>query len=120
MEIFFVLLIMVILLLLKGFFSGSEIAMVNSDKVKLHHMATQGHKGAKLLLKLFKTPDILLGTTLVGTNIATVLLTTLGTVLMMRWFGKRGDLNLSLSIVRMVASSKRPAECMIPFKGGIF
>jgi Mg2+/Co2+ transporter CorB len=28
---------MVVLLLLKGFFSGSEIALVNSDKFKMHH-----------------------------------------------------------------------------------
>lgn len=35
----FELLLMVIFLLLKGFFSGSEIAMVNSDKLKLRHQA---------------------------------------------------------------------------------
>ena len=92
MEILLVLLAMVILLLFKGFFSGSEIALVNSDKIRLHHKASQGHNGAKLILKLFKTPDVILGTTLVGTNISTVVLTTLGTLLMIRYFGERGDL----------------------------
>ncbi len=92
MEIFFTLLFMVILLLLKGFFSGSEIALVNSDKIHLHHKANQGHNGAKLILQMFKTPDVVLGTTLVGTNIVTVLLTTLGTILMIRFFGAHGDL----------------------------
>ena len=29
--------IILLFLLLKGFFSGSEIAMVNSDKLKLRH-----------------------------------------------------------------------------------
>ena len=85
-------LIMLFLLLLKGFFSGSEIALVNSDKIKMHHKAKQGHKGAQLALKMFHTPDVLLGTTLVGTNIATVLLVTLGTLLMIEHFGDRGDL----------------------------
>ncbi len=92
MDIFYVLLAMVILLLLKGFFSGSEIALVNSDKIHLHHKANQGHNGAKLILKMFKRPDVMLGTTLVGTNIATVILTTLGTLLMIRFFGKHGDI----------------------------
>ncbi|MGD8714867.1 MAG: hemolysin family protein [Desulfobacterales bacterium] len=92
MEILFILLAMVILLLLKGFFSGSEIALVNSDKIRLHHKANQGHNGAKLILKLFKTPGVILGTTLVGTNISTVVLTTLGTLLMIRYFGEQGDL----------------------------
>jgi CBS domain containing-hemolysin-like protein len=83
---------MVVLLFLKGFFSGSEIALVNSDKFKMHHKANQGHRGAQLVLKLFETPDVLLGTTLVGTNISTIILTTLGTMLMIRSFGQLGDL----------------------------
>ncbi len=79
------------LLLLKGFFSGSEIALVNADKLKLHHKARQGHKGAKLVLDLFQTPDVLLGTTLVGTNISTVALTTLGTLTLIQSFGQNGE-----------------------------
>ena len=92
MEFLIILLVMVILLLLKGFFSGSEIALVNSDKLKMHHKANQGNRGAQLVLKLFQTPDVLLGTTLVGTNISTIILTTLGTMLMIRSFGQLGDL----------------------------
>ena len=92
MDLLIILLVMVVLLLLKGFFSGSEIALVNSDKLKMHHKAKQGNRGAQLVLKLFETPDVLLGTTLVGTNIATVVLTTLGTMLMIRSFGQLGDL----------------------------
>jgi len=92
MDILLILLVMMVLLLLKGFFSGSEIALVNSDKLKMHHRAKQGNRGAKLVLRLFETPDVLLGTTLVGTNIATIILTTLGTMLMIRSFGQLGDL----------------------------
>jgi CBS domain containing-hemolysin-like protein len=92
MDLLIIFLTMVVLLLLKGFFSGSEIALVNSDKLKMHHKAKQGNRGAQLVLKLFETPDVLLGTTLVGTNIATVILTTLGTLLMIRTFGQLGDL----------------------------
>ena len=86
------LLAMLALLLIKGFFSGSEIALVSSDKIKLRHQARMGNKGAQAVLKLFKTPDILLGTTLVGTNIATVALTTLGTLLMVDYFGSEADI----------------------------
>ena len=85
-------LVIIILLLLKGFFSGSEIALVNSDKVKLTAKANQGNRGAIEVLKLFKTPDVMLGTTLVGTNVATVALTSLGTMLFIDAFGARGDL----------------------------
>ena len=92
MELLIIIVVMVLLLLLKGFFSGSEIALVNADKFKLRHKANQGNRGAQLVLKLFETPDVLLGTTLVGTNIATIILTTLGTMLMISSFGQLGDL----------------------------
>jgi len=92
LELLSILFMIVLFLVLKGFFSGSEIALVNADKIKLRHKARQGNKGAKMALKMFETPHVILGTTLVGTNIATVVLTTLGASLMMGYFGKAGDL----------------------------
>jgi putative hemolysin len=92
MELIWILLSMFGLLLLKGFFSGSEIALVNADKLKLRARSNQGHRGSKLVLQLFETPDVLLGTTLVGTNISTVILTTLGALAMISYFGPQGDL----------------------------
>ncbi len=92
MSIALMILLVIVLLLLKGFFSGSEIALVNCDKVKMNARANQGHKGSKEVLRLFKTPDVMLGTTLVGTNIATVALTTLGTLLFIQAFGPGGEL----------------------------
>jgi putative hemolysin len=44
---------MLVLLLLQGFFSGSEIALVNADKLKLRHRARQRHAGARLVIKQF-------------------------------------------------------------------
>lgn len=85
-------LLIVIFLMLKGFFSGTEIAMVNSDKLKLKHQAKMGDRGAKLVLQMFKTPDVILGTTLVGTNLATVTISTLGALIFIDLFGASGDL----------------------------
>ena len=92
MDSLLILLIMVPLMLLQGFFSGSEIALVNADKFKMKHRASRGHKGAQLFLRMFQRPEVILGTTLVGTNISIVALTTLGTLLMIRLFGEYGDL----------------------------
>ena len=72
MELFLLLLAMIILLLLEGFFSGSEIALVHADKIRLHARANQGHRGSMLVVEMFRRPDILLTTTLVGTNISVV------------------------------------------------
>jgi CBS domain containing-hemolysin-like protein len=86
-------LFMLLLLFLKGFFSGSEIALVNADKLHLTHRAKHGHRGSQLVLRLFRTPELLLTTTLVGTNLMTVTLSTVGALLMFRLFGEEyGDL----------------------------
>lgn len=92
MDLAFELILIAFFLLLKGFFSGSEIAMVNSDKLKMRHQSKLGNKGAGLVLKLFKTPDVILGTTLVGTNVATVTISTLGALIFIDLFGASGDL----------------------------
>ena len=97
-----IILLIVLLLLLKGFFSGSEIALVNSDKVKLSARANQGDNGAKKVLALYKEPDVLLGTTLVGSNIATVSLTTLGTILFIELFGSNGDFYAFLALTPLL------------------
>ena len=91
MDILLTLLLMIALLILKGFFSGSEIAMVNADKVKLNALAGKGHKGSRMVLEEFRSPEMLLGTTLVGTNIATIVLTTVGTLLAIRLVGDSGE-----------------------------
>ena len=92
MDIVLIILAMVVLLLLQGFFSGSEIALVHADRLKLHHLANKGNRGAARVLKMFRKPEILLGTTLVGTNVSVVALTTLGTILMIHFFGEHGDI----------------------------
>ena len=80
------------LLLLKGFFSGSEIALVSTDRIRLRHRAAQGQSGAKLAERLLQDPTRLLTTTLLGTNISSIALTTVGTLLMVSLFGGSGEL----------------------------
>lgn len=91
-DLLWVVPVMLVLLLLKGFFSGSEIALVHADKIQLGHAAKQGRRGARLVIEMFRRPERLLTTTLVGTNVATVTLTTLGTLAMIHAFGEAGDL----------------------------
>ncbi len=84
--------VMVVLLLAKGFFSGSELALVSSDKLKLKTKAARGNKNAALLLKLYQHPESLLTTTLIGTNVSTMTLTVLGTATMIQLFGSGAEI----------------------------
>ena len=83
---------MLVLLLVKGFFSGSEIAIVSADRVKLRAKAAGGSSGARLALKLLGDPARLLTTTLLGTNISSTALTTVGTILIVGIVGGDGEL----------------------------
>lgn len=80
-----------VLLILKGFFSGAEIALVNADRMHLQHIARGGHRGARLALRLLESPERLLSTTLIGTNIATVTLVAIGTGMAIDLAGPGGD-----------------------------
>ena len=85
--------LMIVLLLLKGFFSGSEIALVNADRLHLRHRARNGERGAELALASLARPERLLATTLVGGNLSTIALTTVGTFFMIAQLGDQmGDL----------------------------
>lgn len=62
----------VVCVCVEAFFSGSEIAMVSTDRAALRNRATSGDRGALLAEGLLSRPEVLLTTTLVGTNLATV------------------------------------------------
>jgi len=83
--------VMIVCLLLEGFFSGSEIGVVSADRVKLRHDAAKGSRGARLALAMLDKPEWLLSTTLVGTNISVVTNTTMVTALMIELFGETGS-----------------------------
>jgi putative hemolysin len=91
MDIITTLAIIVLCLLLEGFFSGSEIGVISADQMKLRHAAAKGSKGAKLALSMLQKPEWLLSTTLVGTNISVVTNTTMVTALMIHLFGEQGS-----------------------------
>ncbi|MEW6672107.1 MAG: hemolysin family protein [Thermodesulfobacteriota bacterium] len=85
------LIIMLICLLLEGFFSGSEIALISADQMKLRHDAAKGSRGARLALRMLKKPEWLLSTTLVGTNVSVVANTTLAAGLAISLFGEQNS-----------------------------
>ncbi len=91
-----IILIIVFCLLAEGFFSGSEIAIVSISKIKLNHMAKNGSKAAQLVQNMLKRPTRLLSTTLLGTNVCTVVATALATSLLTTRYIRNADLYATL------------------------
>jgi CBS domain containing-hemolysin-like protein len=80
----FVVMIAVICLAIEGFFSGAEIAMVSASRSKLRAKVSQGSKAAKLAETYLDSPQLLLSTTLLGTNLATVTFSVTVTVFLLQ------------------------------------
>lgn len=70
------------LLVLSGFFSGSETAIIGSERITLSNLAKNGSRSARLVLKLLDDPKTLLGTILVGNNLVNVAAAAVGAVLL--------------------------------------
>jgi putative hemolysin len=73
--------ILVALIILSAFFSGSETALIGSGRIKLNHMAEKGSRGARRALALLRDPGDLLATILVGNNLVNVMAAAVATVL---------------------------------------
>jgi CBS domain containing-hemolysin-like protein len=65
--------IVVLTLILSGFFSGLEIAFLSANKLRIELHANKGKHWAKLCSKYLKSPSKFISTILVGNNIALVI-----------------------------------------------
>ncbi len=87
-----VLLVFLPLLVLEGFFSAAEISLISANYRRLTHRAEEGHRGARMALRLLKRPERMVATCLVGSNLAEISNTILVTALLIQWFGSWGEL----------------------------
>lgn len=62
-----------------AFFAGIETGVISMNRLRLLHRARLGSRNAKLISGYLREPDRLLGTTLVGCNLMSVILSTLAT-----------------------------------------
>jgi Mg2+/Co2+ transporter CorB len=81
-------LFLLLLIMLSGFFSGSETALMTLNRYRLRHKAEQGHKGAILARSLLDRPDRLIGLILLGNNFVNILASSLATVIALRIGGE--------------------------------
>ena len=79
-----------VLIILSGFFSGSETALVSLNRYRLKHMVNSGHKGAQMASSLLSRPDRLFGLILIFNNFVNILASAIATVIGLRLFGETG------------------------------
>jgi len=73
--------LVVIGILLTGFFAGAETAFISSDKAQLRAASRRGDRRATMAVKLLSHPERLLSATLVASNLATVAAASVATLI---------------------------------------
>ncbi|HBB84307.1 MAG TPA: hypothetical protein DC031_13800 [Sulfitobacter sp.] len=82
--------IILFLLVLSGFFSGSETALTAASRGKLRAQADKGSSGAIRALKITEDNERLIGSVLLGNNLVNILAASMATALFTRLFGESG------------------------------
>ena len=77
-------LLLTLCILVVGFFAGIETAAISSNRVRLTTAARGGDRRARVALRLLETPDRLITTCLVGTNLGVVGASFIATTLTVR------------------------------------
>jgi putative hemolysin len=91
MDMIYIIIIF-IAILAEAFFSGSEIAIISLNRIRLRILAEAKEKKAVIVQAMLQNPGRLLATTLVGTNIAVVISTSFCTRLLYNKYGNNAEL----------------------------
>ncbi|MFN3644083.1 MAG: HlyC/CorC family transporter [Gemmobacter sp.] len=90
------------LLVLSGFFSGSETALTAASRAKLRGQADRGSAGARTALEVTEDSEKMIGAILLGNNVVNILAASLATALLTRVFGDGGVALATLAMTLLV------------------
>lgn len=102
--------LLLLLIVLSAFFSGSETAMMAVNRYRLRHLAKGNHRSAQVAEKLLQQPDKLLGTILIGNTLANIFASSVATLIALRLWGDVGIAlaTLVLTLVILIFSEATP------------
>ena len=82
--------ILVVLILLSAFFSGTETALMSVNRYRLRHLAREGSTAARAAEKLLERPDRLIGMILICNNSVNSAAAAIVTVIALSLWGEAG------------------------------
>jgi Mg2+/Co2+ transporter CorB len=80
----------ILLLALSGFFSGSETALTAASRARMHQLEENGDAKAARVNRLLADRESLIGTILLGNNLVNILASVLATSVFTAWLGQGG------------------------------
>jgi len=98
MSVELAVIVLAVCILFEAFFSGSEIALISADKVKLRHRGESGGRTGRAILGFLEDPGELISTALVGTSVCVVLSSVVATLAFVPRFPREAEL-FSLAVM---------------------
>ncbi|MEI6414899.1 MAG: HlyC/CorC family transporter [Pseudomonadota bacterium] len=109
-DIGLLLALLVVLLVLSGFFSASETGLMTLNRYRLRHLAERGHPRAREVEALLKRTDRLIGLILLGNTFFNIAASSLATLIALRLWGE-GSIAITtgvLTVVTLIVSEVAP------------
>jgi Mg2+/Co2+ transporter CorB len=102
--------LIIVLLVLSAFFSGTETALMSLNRYRLRHLARSGNRAARVAERLLQRPDRLIGLILLGNNAVNLTAAALVTILAQRLGGQGAILagTFMLTIVVLIFGEVAP------------
>lgn len=86
----YMIILLVVLLGLSAFFSGSETALMAISRLRLRHLAVTKPRRAGMVERILKKPEKLIGAILLGNNLVNVAMSAIATAMAISIWGDRG------------------------------
>ena len=101
-AIWLTLLAIILLMIISGYFSGSETALTAASRGRMHQLEKNGNRNAGIVARLMQTQERLIGAILLGNNLVNILSSALATSLFIRLFGETGVVYATLTMTLAV------------------
>ncbi|MCH2547871.1 MAG: HlyC/CorC family transporter [Alphaproteobacteria bacterium] len=118
------LLVIVVLIVLSAFFSGSETGLTAISRARIYRLETEGNRRAKLVHRLRNKKEALIGTILLGNNLVNIAASALATSVAIKLWGDNGVwyITIIMTLVVLVFAEVMPKTFAInnPEKVALF
>lgn len=106
---------LVALLLLSGFFSGTETAYTSLSLAQIHSLRVHHGRRGRLVARMLDRPDRLLGTILIGNNLVNIAASALASAITIELFGRHalGVMTGVLTMIVLVFGEVTPKQIAI-------
>lgn len=101
-PISYLVILLIFLIFVSGFFSGSETGMMSINRYRLRHLTRAKNPRAIRVDKLLSRVDRLLGVILIGNTFANILASAIATLIAMHFWGELGVLYATIGLTLII------------------